>query len=260
MKALFASATCALIAFAAATPAFANGALECQHVFNPEHNRMHKPLSQLVSMEGTVDNGELREGLLPRGSALMTSSGALRSQGIVAIIHAATGSMMKQGGHYEPSLDSIRLSVSNSVALAEKNGYKKIAIPLLGGGIFLNRIGKTPKELATEIIVAALEAQTSVELHFVAFAEADVQAFREGRDVVRAVGHIPGLDDVVKVDQGSITDFRVHGAPVIVNAANTEVIFGGGLSGIIAKATDDSQAINAEAAGVIAEARAHTKR
>jgi O-acetyl-ADP-ribose deacetylase (regulator of RNase III) len=46
---------------------------------------------------------------------------------------------------------------------------------------------------------------------------------------------------------GSITDARLHGASAIVNAANMEVTFGGGLSGAIAKATGRADEINEEA-------------
>ncbi|MEK7355057.1 MAG: macro domain-containing protein [Bdellovibrionota bacterium] len=211
-----------------------------------------RPLTEIdskVSMEGTTNNGELKENMLPRGSALITSSGVLAQSGIKSIIHAATGAMTKQGGHYEPTLKSIELSVTNAVTLAERNGHKTIAIPLLGGGVFLQRLGVAPADLAARIITAAMQTQSKVELHFVAFAEADVMSFKEGRDQLRRL-NVPVED--VRIDQGSITDFNTHGATVIVNAANTEVLFGGGLSGLIAKATMNSQAIDAEAAGVIA--------
>lgn len=210
--------------------------------------------SPFISMEGTKNNGELGEGMLPRGSALITSSGALAETGINAIIHAASGAMTKQGGHYEPTLQSIELAVQNSVRLAERHGYTRIAIPLIGGKIFLERIGVEGDVLAARIITSALEAQTSIELRFVAFADADVMTFKRGLDMVRT-GHIPGLDDVARIEQGSLTDFNVHGARVIVNAANMEVQFGGGLSGMIAKATNDSAAIDAEAARAIRSIR-----
>lgn len=202
-----------------------------------------------VSTRGTADNGEIGEGLLPRGSALITSSGELAKSGIISIIHAATGAMTKEGGHYEPTLESVKLSVANSISLAERFGHDRIAIPLIGGGIFLQRLGLQPAELAAEIIKSARDASTMIEVRFVAFAEADVQAFRDGMRLVERENY-KGLDGM-EINQGSITDFNVHGARVIVNAANTEVIFGGGLSGVIAKATQNADAINAEAAAVI---------
>ncbi|MES2963204.1 MAG: hypothetical protein V4760_04880, partial [Bdellovibrionota bacterium] len=75
----------------------------------------------------TVDKGEVSQGLLPRGSALITTSGALKETGIISIIHAATGSMNQQGGHHEPTLESVKLSVRNSIALGEKFNHARIA-------------------------------------------------------------------------------------------------------------------------------------
>lgn len=202
-----------------------------------------------VSMLGTKDNGEINEGLLPRGSAMITSSGVLKKTGIISIIHAATGAMTKSGGHFEPTLESVKQSVRNSIALAESFSHTRIAIPLIGGGIFIQRLGIQPAELAAEIISVARESRSMIEVRFVAFSDADVQTFRDGWNLVERADyrHLDGME----INQGSITDFKVHGATVIVNAANTEVIFGGGLSGAIAKATENAEGINAEAAAVI---------
>lgn len=261
-------AVCAgLMVVLASSSAFA-GSAECAHVFNPRKpglfrlfgakpqrepivDNMHARSS--VSMLGTENRGEINEGLLPRGSALITSSGVLKQSGIVSIIHAASGAMTRSGAHYEPTLESVKLSVANSIALAEKNMHFRIAIPLIGGGIFIQRMGVTPGQLAAEIIKAARASRAMIEIRFVAFAEADVQAFREGWRIVEREDyrHMDGME----IKQGSITDFGVHGSTAIVNAANTEVIFGGGLSGAIAKATQNADAINAEAAEIIAGLR-----
>lgn len=206
------------------------------------------PVSSLVSLLGTVEKGELQDGLLPRGSAVITSSGALGDKGITAIIHAASGAMTRQGGVYEPTLESIRNSVRNAVRLAELNNHGRIAIPLVGGGIFLQRLGVDRQELAVQIISAAVEQrQSNLELHFVGIGEMDVNAFRAGLEIV----HSPDGAHDIYVDQGSITDFAVHGATAIVNAANTEVIFGGGISGAIGRETRSESEINAEAQSII---------
>ncbi|MES2963203.1 MAG: hypothetical protein V4760_04875, partial [Bdellovibrionota bacterium] len=89
---------------------------ECATVFNPRkpglfglfgskpaaNSQRENVMDQLrgnafISRLGTVDKGEVNEGLLPRGSALITTSGALKETGIISIIHAATGSMNQQG-------------------------------------------------------------------------------------------------------------------------------------------------------------------
>jgi O-acetyl-ADP-ribose deacetylase (regulator of RNase III) len=60
-------------------------------------------------------------------------------------------------------------------------------------------------------------------------------------------------EDVAKVIQGNITKFDEHEADVIVNAANTEMQFGGGLSGAIARAAGAHGTIEKEALKVIEE-------
>ncbi len=216
---------------------FASNAVQAAFLcdlFSPEAEKQLKKLN--VSLDGTVDNGELKEGLLPRGAALITSSGALAQTGITAIVHAASGSMNREGGHFEPTLESIRNSVANSVKLAEGFGHQRIAIPLVGGGIFLDRLGIEASELAKNVIAAATNARKTIEIIFVGL-EADVAAFKRA-----------GATNAIV---GSLVDGRAHGASAIVNAANTEVIFGGGLSGVIAKASKSKDAINQEAQEII---------
>ncbi|MES2963205.1 MAG: hypothetical protein V4760_04885, partial [Bdellovibrionota bacterium] len=125
-----------------------------------------------------------------------------------------------------------------------------------GGGVFIERLGISPAELAAEIIRTARDSRSMIEIRLVAFGDADVQTFREGwaiveRENFRSMDAMGGME----INQGSITDFNVHRATAIVNAANTEVTFGGGLSGVIARATQNEQGINAEAAAAIESLR-----
>ena len=46
---------------------------------------------------------------------------------------------------------------------------------------------------------------------------------------------------------GDIRDKNIHGAKVIVNAANTQIKFGGGVSGAIAEQVGDKVKIEAKA-------------
>jgi O-acetyl-ADP-ribose deacetylase (regulator of RNase III) len=52
---------------------------------------------------------------------------------------------------------------------------------------------------------------------------------------------------------GDIRDKRIHGASVIANAANTQVQFGGGISGAIAEQVGDKDKINQKAKELIAK-------
>ncbi len=185
----------------------------------------------------------LNAGVLPRGSALMTSSGDLGPTGITAIIHAATGAMERKGGVFEPTLESISTSIKNSLILAFQYNHKRIAIPFIGGGVFAKRIGVEPQELANLIVETTLQEHGSIEIRFMTFGEKDTELFKH------ALKNLEDDFDLsnVSVVNGSITDFKQHGASAIVNAANLEVTFGGGLSGIIARATRREKEINQEA-------------
>lgn len=179
--------------------------------------------------------------MVPRGSAVMTGAGNLEPSGIRAIIHAATGSMAKTGGVFEPTLGSIKESIKNSLGLARENGFRRIAIPFIGGEIFSQRLGVSPQALADLIVETSLTEAQGVEVRFVTFGDQDTALFQT------ALGHFQTPTINAAVLNGSITDFSLHRAPVIVNAANMEVTFGGGLSGAIGRATGRADEINAEA-------------
>ncbi|OQW51591.1 MAG: hypothetical protein A4S09_10205 [Proteobacteria bacterium SG_bin7] len=202
-----------------------------------------------VSTKNTINNGELEIGMLPRGSALITSSGDLRQTGITSIIHAASGSMTRSGNYFEPNLDSIKNSVFNSVLLAEQNKHQSVLIPLIGGGIFLNRVGISRTELAKQIILAALQARKNIKLGFIGMADLDYGAFKEAYLEIQSTVTIPAKS--IEIYKGSIIDFKFHQCTAIVNAANTEVRFGGGISGAIGQASGKMNEIENEAQIII---------
>lgn len=181
--------------------------------------------------------------MLPKGSAIITSSGKLKETGITAIIHAATGSMTQSNGNFEPTPDSIADSVKNSLKLAQQNGHKRIAIPILGGNIFLSRMGVTQEQLVSKIVDTVLANRGNLEVRLVGFAPGESDVLNRVLKAKNA--KLP--KGAVEVVDGSIVDFKVHGASAIVNAANMEVKFGGGLSGVIARATGMADQIDDEA-------------
>jgi esterase len=201
-----------------------------------------------VASIGTEFDGEVRAaGMLPRGSAIVTNSGDLSQQGIRHIIHAASGSMTRNGPKFDPSLEGVTSSVKNSLTLAKEYGHKRVAVPFIGGKIFVDRIGIPAQELANQIVDVAIQNRAGLELRFVTFGDEDTQLFRNALS-----RHKKTLSEgAAEVTPGSITDFRVHGASAIINAANMEVQFGGGLSGAIARATGHAAEIDAEAQAAI---------
>lgn len=201
--------------------------------------------SKHVSMADTVDSGELSMGLLPRGSALLTSSGYLTEVGIKAIVHAAPGSFFHRKDPLIPNIESLENSVRNSVRLAERFGFTRMAIPLIGGGIFLKRLHIGLDDLAEVIIRASLKASGKMKFAFVGF---DVEARDAFQNALLKFGKpIPQ----VEIYQGSLTDFSLHHSEVIVNPANTEVRFGQGLSGVIAKESRARKRIDQEAKAIL---------
>jgi O-acetyl-ADP-ribose deacetylase (regulator of RNase III) len=189
----------------------------------------------------------MQQNLLPRGSAVLTSSGALKHRGIDTIIHAAPGSMLRSDSASRPTLQGVRDAIASSLHLAAVNGIRRLAVPLIGGQIFLREIGVSKAKLADAIVATALAARESVEVRFVAYTQDEYQAFSSAL----AKRHTP--DDAVRVVSGSILDLSVHGASAIVNAANMEVQFGGGLSGAIGSATGRMREIESEAQALISD-------
>jgi O-acetyl-ADP-ribose deacetylase (regulator of RNase III) len=70
---------------------------------------------------------ELRHvGLIPLGGAVLTSAGRLRCR---AIIHVAGIDLL-----WRASTQSIQTSVRNAVQLAKREGFRSLAMPLVGAG------------------------------------------------------------------------------------------------------------------------------
>ncbi|CAG8576882.1 3637_t:CDS:2 [Scutellospora calospora] len=123
--------------------------------------KVNPPLA--ISSVGT-DYNQLSEtnknSLLP-GSALLTDtldglgggSSPLDSKGIANIIHAAPWprDLFKSD---EDFINCVVKSVQNSIILAERNNFEKLAIPLVGGGIYLGSCD--PQKLAEGIIRGAI--------------------------------------------------------------------------------------------------------
>ncbi|MEN9723240.1 MAG: hypothetical protein RJB38_1226, partial [Pseudomonadota bacterium] len=131
---------------------------------------MTQKVSKILSA-GTEFDAEVKAaGMLPRGSALVTSSGRLSQQGIQHIIHAATGSMTRSGPGFDPTVKSVSDSVRNSLELAKIYGDQRVAIPFIGGKIFVERIGISTQELANKIVETAISSRGNLELRFVTLA------------------------------------------------------------------------------------------
>lgn len=137
-------------------------------------------------------------------------------------------------------------SIANAFRLTRDHGERRLVLPFIAGGIFASRIRPPIEkaELVRLIVDACAAHRGGIEAVLVAFGEADFALFQRTLAA--------GPDAGIQVCEGSLTDVGVHAAPVIANAANMEVVFGGGISGAIGAATGDPAAIAAEAAAAVA--------
>ena len=182
--------------------------------------------------------------MVPRGSAVMTPSGALKTQGISHIIHAAPGAMTESGKNFNPTLKGLRISLYNSVELAKKKDLHCLAIPFIGGGIFLHAFKMNKEQLAKDIVQSMIRYKPSQNVVFVTWGQEDTEIFQ------KVMGQLSAPDNF-SLAPGSITDFKTHKCDTIVNAANMEISFGAGISGVIGNASEKSEEINAGAKELI---------
>lgn len=201
--------------------------------------------TQTVSAKNTTLDKATLEGknMLPRGSALITTSGNLSTQGINAILNAATGAMGASGGIFDPTSQSTTNSIQNSFDLLTANGYNKVAVPYICGGIFKSRMGITDEALAKLITDACFTSNPDASKFVLVMI--DHHIYKIFQKVL--ADNYPKVDANAVLKQGSITDFSIHQCDTIMNASNMEVIFGGGLAGAIGRATGEATKIDAQA-------------
>jgi len=217
--------------------------------------------SQTISFEFTKNRKlSLEKNMVPRGSAVLTTSGQLKKDGIKGIIHAATGSMNSSDTNFSPNLEGIKNSIKNSLIIAKKNKISSLAFPFLGSGIFLTSIGVSRNILAREIldtIIKNHENPSSLMIKLVAYSKEDLGIFKKEFEVLTKEN--PELVKRIEILEGSITDYSLHKSEVIVNAANTELVFGGGISGHIGSKTKEANSINLQCRKLIDKLKSETK-
>ena len=233
-----------------------------------------------ISSVGT-DYTTANETNLPAGSALMTDtldgkgggSSVLNSKGITHIIHAAP----KPRSSFSTDQDFINnvvKAVQNCILLADRADIQQqiktdtLAICLVGGGIYLDAC--SPSLLAEGIIRGAVNQLAKCKnisgLSLIDWEGSSQHHFSEKiRQLAEELFiHSGGWDweffnelksdkskKGVSVRVGDIRNKELHKSSVIVNAANTYVGFGGGISKAIGEETGNSGAIDQEAERLI---------
>lgn len=132
----------------------------------------------VLSAEGTEANDKVKSaGMVPRGSAVLTPSGDLAKQGITHIIHVAPGAMTRSGPEFDPTLDGLKKSLDNTLLIADKKSLQCVALPFIGGGIFLHALKMTKEELARTIVTTVKDKKPKQRIIFVAYGSEDTQIF-----------------------------------------------------------------------------------
>jgi hypothetical protein len=160
------------------------------------------------------------------------------------IIHAAPASMMGSGRPIRTA--SIVACVKNAIRVAAANGIKKIGMPFLGSGIFSKRIleyvdmdDNLRLARLAKLLIKSCKNSRDVSVCFFPWSEQELSYF-DGRIATFFNKRAPG------VLQGSLlynTQNPSQPIQAIVNAANTELVFGGGVSGSIGNATGNPSII-----------------
>ena len=218
------------------------------------YNSKNKVYAEVSGLTRAIVTDLKSKSLLPRGSALMTGTGKLAPE-ITAIFHAATGTMFSYSPempYYDPSLQSVEDSIKACFVLGKINGNKRLAMPFIGGNIFKKRIfyGQgLSKDEENERLVACIISSTvnsakssGSDFCFVAYDQPTYLLFSS--ELKKSYGEVD-LSEHLK--EANITHFKSHKCDGIVNAANMEVQFGGGISDAIGRATQNQIHIDKEA-------------
>jgi len=95
-----------------------------------------------------------RKGIMPLGSAVVTSAGRLPYK---AIIHVAGINLLWRSSEW-----SVRESVRNAVTLAKQNGYRSIAFPLVGDGSGGGRSEKIQEWMVHELSLIEFSGEVRI--------------------------------------------------------------------------------------------------
>ncbi|CFW93095.1 protein of unknown function [endosymbiont DhMRE of Dentiscutata heterogama] len=240
----------------------------------PEYKKdPHLPISSVG-----IANYSVTKGNLPAGCALMTDtldgsgngSSILNSKGITHIIHAGPKERSKFPSD-EEFIECVVKSVQNCIILAERNNSEKLAVPFVGGDIFLGKCD--PEKLAEGIIRGVAnqlaECQKLEEVTLIDYSGNTRHLFLE--KVQQVKGDLFGFTNFFDKDKhfaaalkgkptkglqvkvGDIRNKSLHSCSAIVNAANTYYGMGSGLAGAIKAQTGNAEKIDAKAKELINE-------
>lgn len=110
---------------------------------------------------------------IPVGSAIVTTAGSLPFKGV---IHAPT---MEEPG-MKTTEEKVRKAVRASLELADKMGFKSVAMPGMGTGV-----GKLPKDIAAKAMIEEIKNFKAVNLEKVLLVDIDKELVQKWREYAR---------------------------------------------------------------------------
>jgi hypothetical protein len=186
----------------------------------PEY-KTNPPL--VISSIGTEINKNNSQ--MPFGSAILTDTGnssQLKNNGVTHIIHAA---LMQQGSDKELFIKKAVLAMQNSIILADRQGFDKLATCFLAGGIFCGN-EETKPPLAEALIRSTLsQLKECKKLNEVIFVDFDADYLKNARDKVAGSADCPANINQIRIEKGkkdglNLLHKNLHGASVIINSEN----------------------------------------
>jgi len=105
---------------------------------------------------------------LRTGAGRLETKFAASDNNLRGIIHAAPESFSDCGNDENASLQGVALAVKNSVILAGKNGYRRIAVPFIGSALFGGNSNR--EKLAQVVVYSAINQglKEGVRISFIA--------------------------------------------------------------------------------------------
>jgi len=170
---------------------------------------------------------------MPFGSVLLTNTGSyssLKTQGINHIIHAAMLPLSKDLSNKEEFIKVATLAIQNSIILAERQKFTKLATCFLGGEIYCP-VPEIRPFLAEAIIEAGLsQLEKCSHLQKIIFVDFSGDYYKDARKKIKQEGNRSEIIKKTKVKRGDLCQKSVHEAEVIINSENAEMEWGGGIS------------------------------
>lgn len=207
-------------------PALSITKQEREHENNP-------PLA--ISSVGTI-NIRKDTKKMPFGSVLLTNTGTsskLKKEEINFIIHAAMMPLLKNRSNEEVFIKIATLAIQNSIILADRQKFTKLATCFLGGNIYCP-VEEVKPDLAEAIIRAGLnQLEKCSHLKKIVFVDFDGDYYKDAWEKIKQEGNHSEIIKKTMVKKGDLLKKTTHKAEVIINSENAEMEWRSGISGKI---------------------------